>query len=64
MMRSTNRPVAFIALLGAAVLAAGCDYSAEAKPSAGMTTSEGTQQQLQNASKETKEAVQATKDYA
>lgn len=56
-MRSANRSVVYIALLGAAVLAAGCETS-EAKPPT------GTQKQLLKASKETKEAVQATKDYA
>jgi hypothetical protein len=60
-MKSTNRSIATIAFLGAAVLATGCDTS-EAKPSAGPPT--GTQKQLQKASKETQEAVQATKDYA
>jgi len=59
MMRSTIRSLAVTALLSAAVLAAGCSTS-EAKPTAGVLTAEGTEQ-LQ---KETKEAVQAAKNYA
>ena len=62
-MRSANRFVAYIALLSAAVFAAGCDTS-DAKPSAGVPDVEGAQKELQKARKETKEAAQATKDYA
>jgi len=62
-MRRANRFVACGALLGAVVLAAGCD-AVEAKPSAGVATAENTRQHMQKARKESTEAVQATKDYA
>jgi len=41
-MRTTNRTIGYLALLGAAVLAAGCDTS-EAKPSAGVAAVESAQ---------------------
>jgi len=60
-MRSTIRSIAYVALLSTAVLAAGCDTS-EARPSAGVLPAAGAERQ--KASKEAKEAVQATKEYA
>jgi hypothetical protein len=62
-MRPANRFIVTIAILGAALLAAGCDAS-EAKPSAGVPKLEGSLLQLQKVGKETDEAAQATKDYA
>jgi predicted nucleic acid-binding Zn-ribbon protein len=62
-MRPANRFIVTIAILGAALLAAGCDAS-EAKPSAGVPKTEGSLQQLRKVGKETNEAAQATKDYA
>lgn len=64
-MRTTSRmsrSIALIVLLGAAVLAAGCDAS-EARPLAGVPEVKGPKQELREVKQETREAVQATKDY-
>ena len=62
-MRSRNRSIAWAALFGAGVLAAGCEVS-EAKPSAGMQAVASPEQKFQKAEKKAAAAVKDTKDFA